>query len=83
MTLLETSAASNKGKMSTLTQEVTRRLINTAKELKDEKITILNTFCKKLKKSGYSNRQVTNIVTSGMVGYARRKEKLGKSHREG
>ena len=56
VSLLETSAASTQGKMSTLTQEVKRRLINTQEDLMDEKIEILNTFGKKLRRSGYSNK---------------------------
>ena len=83
VTILETSAASLQGKMSTLTQEVTRRLCNTMEDLRDEKTEILNTFCRKLKKSGYTNQQTISIISSGVVGHARRRERLGKEHREG
>ena len=68
--------------MSTLTQEVSRRLINTSEDLIDDKLEIMEKYCEKLKRSGY-NKQVVIIITSGVQGYTRRKERLGKLHREG
>ena len=80
--MLESSAASWQSKVSSLTQEVTRRLLNTCWDLKEEKKEILNTYSRKLRRSGYSNKQVVGIITSGVVGHARRHTKLGKEHRE-
>ena len=82
-TMLETSASSWQTKISVLTNEVTRRLITTREDLPEEtKMEIMETYAEKLKKSGYSNNQVIDILTSGIVGYQRRKERLGKTHRE-
>ena len=41
----------------------------------------INTFTAKLKKSGYSNAQTHEIVEGGIVGYEKRKERLGTIHR--
>ena len=58
LTVLETSACSWQSKVSILTQEVTRRLINTSEDLPQQtKDEIMNRYCSKLKNSGYSNRQ--------------------------
>ena len=81
--MLETSAASWQGKVSTSTQEVSRRLIKMAGDLKKERVKIIDTYCDKHKRSGYSKRQIVDIVTSGVVGHARRYQRLRKEHREG
>ncbi len=49
----------------------------------ETKVQIMNTYSRKLKKSGYSNAQCMEIITSGVIGYNRRKSKLGKVHRDG
>ena len=83
LVMLETSAASWQSKVSSLTNEVTRRLLTTSEDLPDkEKMEILETYCTKLKRSGYNNRQVQDIIISGVVGYSRRRELIGKPHRE-
>ena len=43
----------------------------------------MNTFTGKLRKSGDSNQQIVEIVVSGVVGYNRRKERIGNVQREG
>ena len=81
--MLETSAASWQSKISSLTQEVIRRLTNTSEDLREEKLDALNTYCTKLDKSGYANRQIVDTITSGVKGHAERRARLGKEHREG
>lgn len=49
----------------------------------EDKKKILYAYTRKLKKSGYSNQQSIDKVTSGAVGYQRRNKRLGKVHREG
>ena len=80
VTMLETSASSWQSKVSSLTQEVTRRLINTSEDLVDEKIKAIDNFCNKLKMSGYTRQQRWEILKSGTRKYNKmvREEKIGK-----
>ena len=71
--ILENSAAPFQQKKSVLAQETVRRLMNTAEETDlNTRLSILNTFDDKMKRSGYSSTQRKEIIESGIVGYKRK-----------
>ena len=77
-TLREDSGADYNSKKASLSQSVVTRLMNTSEQLSQEmKDRVINDFGDKLRNSGYSNRQIHEIIESGIVGYMRRKERLG------
>merc|ERR1712082_441723 len=70
---LEVSASPWNQKIATLSQELMRRLLNTSEELdQEEKNMIIDEFGRKLRRSGYSKRQVSEILISGIQGYERK-----------
>ena len=76
--ILETSAASYQSKKASLSQEVVRRLLNTDEERpQEEKIEIIDEYCRKLEGSGYSKDQQKEIIEAGLIGYKRRIERQG------
>ena len=82
--ILETSASSYEQKKSSLSQEVVRRLETTSSETDiSVRLDIIETFCEKMKRSGYSQRQVSDIVTAGIVGHVRKVRQRQHAHRRG
>ena len=79
---LETSAANWQSEASSLTQEVVRRLVNTSLDLLDKKVTMMDAYCRKLDKGGYSNAQMVDIITSRVKGHIKQDLRLGMTHRE-
>ena len=78
---METAAISYNSKRASLAQEVVRRMMNTSEGVEMERrIEILETFSRKMKRSGYSRDQRKEIVQSGLTGYER---KLRNAKREG
>ena len=81
---LETSACNWEQKKSSLTQEVARRLETTSIETDlGTRLEILETFCLKMRRSGYSRRQICEIVIAGILGHKRKISKRENIHRKG
>ena len=71
--IMETSASSYQAQKASLTQEVVRRLLNTCEtRTQEEKYNIVDEFCDKLRRSGYSTKQQKEIIEGGLLGYKRR-----------
>ena len=71
--IMETSASSYQAQKASLTQEVVRRLLNTCESrTQEEKDNVVNEFCNKLRRSGYSTKQQMEIIEGGLLGYKRR-----------
>ena len=78
--VMEKSTIPIKTKISTLSQEVLRRMRNTSRNVKKERREeILTEFMKKLKRSGYNAKTRREILIAGMKGYMR----LVKEEEEG
>ena len=81
---LECSSSSWEQKKATLAQEVARRLETTSAELCiDQKVQILDNFQDKLERSGYSNRQIAEIMNAGILGHTRKIRQRPERHRKG
>ena len=64
------SALSEKTKVTSLSQDLIRRMKNTSEDLPmDERIAIIDEYTKQLIASGYSLNQTKNIIESGLLGY--------------
>ena len=60
-------------RVSTLTQEVIRRMMNTSERLEqNERNEVIDVYGKKLINSGYSLEQTRKFIISGLTGYERR-----------
>ena len=71
--LPEASFTSWNSQRATLTQEGIRRLHNTSSTLpKEESLNILNKFSRKILASGYSVRQVREIILSSLKGFSKK-----------
>ena len=67
---MEGSALPHRVKIQTLSQEVIRRMKNTAGKItKNRRAEILTTFMMKMKRSGYSVKVRRNVVLAGLKGY--------------
>ena len=84
-TILEKSASAYQQKKASLCQEVVRRILNMSTDrTQEERNEVVENFCSKLEDSGYSRRQIKDIVESGLVGYSRRvSRQAGVRHRKG
>ena len=79
--IMEKSAVAEKSKISSLTQEVIRRMVNTCGDMEQgERNAILESFIEKLKVSGYKKAQIKEIITCGLKGY---QTKIERADREG
>ena len=66
-----------------MAQETARRLENTSVELDTSvKVEILDVFHDKLTRSGYSNKQVAEILVAGILGHERKMSKRKQRHRK-
>ena len=64
------TALPHKTKITTLTQEVIRRMRNTCRKVgKRRRAEILSRFTKKMKKSGYNGKVRRNVLLAGLKGY--------------
>ena len=62
------SAMPENMRMSTLNQEMTRRMMNTCELLEDaNRIKIIDKYCQKLCNSGYAKEQVRRVVVGGWI----------------
>ena len=79
--VMEKGAMPQNTKTSTLSQEIVRRMMNTSELVNQiERNQIIEKFIKKLRRSGYDEKQIRNIVESGLKGY---QSKLERSIVEG
>ena len=79
--ILEKSALPDNTKISSLSQEVVRRMLHTSELVpQEERNQVVEKFVSKLKLSGYRDDQVREIVKAGLKGYER---KLGKAKNMG
>ena len=70
------SAMAIKSKIATLSQEIIRRLMNTSRSVeKEEKMTIVKLFMKKLMASGYDRKMRETILKSGLRGFFKKVER--------
>ena len=70
--ILKTSALSEKTKVSSLSNDLVRRMKNVSELLDDETRTgVVNDYCRRLLRSGYGKDQVRQIVVAGLSGYQR------------
>ena len=73
MVLEYTSAMELRAKITTLVEEVKRRLRNTCRDVNvSERIGIHNTFIRKLKRTGYLESLRREILQSGIISYYRK-----------
>ena len=72
--VLRASSAYNwRSKLTTLSMEVFRRMRNATRQLtRDARVEILKTFVTKMRTSGYVEKTVEGIVTSGLTFYTRK-----------
>ena len=81
--ILERSAMAEQSKVSSLTQDLIRRLTNTYEGASQcEKNLIVEKFIQKLKISGYKKIQVREIIESGLKGYITKVERAKKDGRD-
>ena len=74
--VMEKSALPENSKNATLAQELVRRMMNTSELLtQEERNEVIEKFIIRLKRSGYHEDQIRNIVMSGLKGYETKKEK--------
>ena len=81
VTVQRNTAMEENSKIKVLSNEMTRRLLNTKEDLGSEvRIAVVNDYCQKLCNSGYSNDKIRRIVLCGIKSYER---KLRMSKTEG
>ena len=81
--ILERSSMSEKGKISSLTQDLIRRMVNTDGETSvQERNTITEKFISRLRVSGYKKPQVKEIIQCGLKGYLTKVENAKKEGRD-
>ena len=77
--ILEQSALPDNTKISSLSQDVVRRMLNTSELVpQEERNNIVEKFISKLRRSGYRKDQVKEIIKAGLKGYERKLEKAKK-----
>ena len=73
------SALSEKTKVTSLSQDLIRRMKNTSEEVPiEERIAIIDEYSYQLMASGYSHHQTKNIIKDGLVGYESLVKKVEK-----
>ena len=79
--VMQKSAMPEKSKISTLAQDLIRRMINTSEMVsQEERDGIIENYIDRLAVSGYSKAQIREIVQSGLLGY---QTKLIKAEKAG
>ena len=80
--IMEQSAMAIKSKITTLSQDLIRRMLNTGDSISQcERDKVVEQFITRLKVSGYSDKQVREIIESGLKGYESKKERAEKDDR--
>ena len=70
LVVMERSALPHRTKITTLTQEIIRRMRNTSRKVgKGRRAEILSKFMKKMRKSGYNSKVRRNVLLAGLKGY--------------
>ena len=73
VTVQQRTAMDENNKMKTLSNELTRRLLNTSESLGDTvRIEVVDKYSQKLFNSGYRKEQIQRIVINGIKGYVRK-----------
>ena len=68
--IMSNSELSQKVIIPSLTQNLMRRMLNTSEMANiEERIKVVDQYCNQLLLSGYSIKQITDIVTAGLTGY--------------
>ena len=81
--ILNQSAMNQQSKVSSLSQEIVRRMSNTGRNVKIERrIDILNVFMLKLRRSGYCEKVREEILKCGLAGYYKKVEREIKGERK-
>ena len=81
--ILERSAMPEQSKISSLTQDLIRRMINTDEKVEQPKRNeIVEVFIEKLRSSGYKKCQVREIVQCGLKGYTTKIENAAREGRD-
>ena len=67
------TAMDENSKMKTLSNELTRRLLNTSEALENKvRVQIIDDYSQKLRNSGYELNQIRKIVKNGLKGYEKK-----------
>ena len=78
--IMKKSALGENMKISSLTQEVIRRMKNTSLDVDmKERISIINKYHKRLQRSGYELQQIKKIISAGLLGWERIKKIAAES----
>ena len=78
--ILKDSAMAERSKISILSQDLIRRMLNTSETIPDsERVEIIDNYIDRLVVSGYCPAQVKEIVESGLTGYERKVQRAKKS----
>ena len=79
--VMRSSAMSASSKISTLSQDLIRRMMNCSETVpQSERDGIVNDYIDRLMVSGYEKDQVREIVESGLLGYERKLKRARKSN---
>ena len=77
--IMKSSAMSEKSKIQILSQDLIRRMLNTCESVSQkEKNEIVDKYTNRLFRSGYSKKQVREIIVSGLTGYEKKVNKAAK-----
>ena len=77
--IMKSSAMSEKSKIQILSQDLIRRMLNVCVSVtQDEKNEIIDNYTVRLFRSGYNNKQVREIVVSGLTGFEKKVRKAAK-----
>ena len=67
LSVIESSAINDNTKRATMAQELVRRMLNVSELLnQEERNSVIEKFMEKLKKSGYSKKQRSEIALAGL-----------------
>ena len=78
--IMETSALSETTKISSLSQDLIRRMLNTSERVpQEERDRIIEVYTSKLYRSGYKKQQVREIIEAGLKGYETKLAKAAKT----
>ena len=77
------SAMGEDTKYQIIFQDLIRRLMNTSESLEPKyKIEVVDEYCDKLVRCGYSKDQVSRILINGITGYGRKRKRMKQEGRK-
>ena len=78
--VMKDSAMGQSQKISILSNDLLRRLSNCSETVEmSEKVQIIDDYTETLSVSGYSKREIKEIIESGLTGFVRKVERLRKA----